>query len=506
MTAPLPELAGRAMRGLVWGAGSHVGRQLVQLAVFLILARVLAPADFGLIAMVLAVTGLMSIVSDLGIAATLVQAPRVAEAHRDTMFCVAAVLGLVVAALVFAVSQWVAAFYAEPRVEPLVKLVSLTFIFNNLGSVHGALLQRQMRFRRLSTVEFAGAAAGGATALLLAGAGYGIWSLAWQPVAASAVTACALWIGSEWRPKFRFSGPAARELVGFSWRLGAYNTANYFVRNADDLLVGRYLGATALGLYGRAYGLLMLPVVSISGVAGRVMLPALSHLREDHPNARRAYLRALEGVALVAFPVTLGLLAVADDFVPAVLGSSWTGMIPVLRIFAALGAVQAVASTTGWIFQSQGRADQLLRWGLFAAPVLISSYVIGILIGTIEAVAGAYAVASGIVLLYPAFAYPGRLIGLRASEIASRLWPVLACAASMAVIVALIGILLPPDWPAALRLVVRVVAGVVVYLGLVHATRLNALSGARHALSLIRGPLPASGMLNREEPLQYERI
>jgi O-antigen/teichoic acid export membrane protein len=473
----------RALHALAWGAGTHVGRQLVHVSAFLVLARYLAPADFGLIGMVIAVLSLLTILSEAGIGAAVVQAPEPTADGISAIFWCTAFLGGVVTAIVFAAAPALAAFYHEPRLVPVTRLVSISVFLGSLAVVPAALLQRELRMRAIGSVELVAAVAGSAVAVVLAVRGHGIWSLGWQLVITAGVSAAAMCGAARWLPRIRLRLTDAAGMLRFGARLAAFNLCNYLVRNTDDILVGRFFGAAALGLYGRAYALLLMPISAIGVIFGRVMVPILARMTSDRTVFRRTYLEGIQGVAFCAFPLMLGLFVVADDFVAALLGPAWLGAVPLIRAFALLGAVQAVGSTTGWVFQAQGRTDQLLWWGLASAPVLLGSFAVGVWFGSALAVAVCYAMASGVILFYPAFAHMGRLIDLRVATVVAGLLPALICALVMAGGVAALGLVLPAHWAPAARLAVSVPFGTLVYLAAAHLARLEVLDTVRAGLA-----------------------
>jgi len=264
-----------------------------------------------------------------------------------------------------------------------------------------------------------------------------------------------------------------------------FNVLNYWVRNGDDMLIGRYLGGASLGIYARAYSLMMLPVDHVYGVLAAVMFPALSRVQDDTKRTKRIYLHSLAMIALVTFPMMIGMLVVAESFVLAIYGPKWQGMIPILRIFCMVGMLQSIGTTVGWIYQSQGRTDWMFRWGLGSGPLVIGSIVIGILVGTVEAVAISYAIA-GIILLYPLFAIPGKLIDMTFGNVVGAVAPTLGSAAAMGFLVWIVGLLLPKEWSYWANLAVQVPIGIGVYGALVHFLRLPAY---RQAKDIIREQL-----------------
>jgi O-antigen/teichoic acid export membrane protein len=477
----------RALQALALGAGAHGARQLLQVAAFLVLARFIAPAEFGLIGMVVAVLGFVTILGEAGVGAALVQAPAVPERTVHSIFWITTLLGAAVAVMVAASASAVAAMYAEPAVIAVVRAAAATVLLTSVAVVPAALLQRELRVGAIGAVELVATAAGCGVAIALAVAGFGIWSLVAQLVMTSAVSAAGMCAALRWHPRFVLDLRATRALLRFAVRVASFNICNYLVRNTDDVLVGRFFGAGSLGLYGRAYALLMLPVNAVAAVFGRVMLPLLARLAHEDDSFRRAYLTGIQGVAFCAFPALMGLFVVADDFVTTSLGPDWSGLTPFIRVFALLGITQSVAGTTSWVFQSRGRSDLMLRWSIATAPILIGSFVVGVALGSAYAVAICYAITSGVLLFYPAIAYMGRVVDLPVGRVVATLLPTLLCAIAMAAVVAGLRTALLSDWSPAARLIASVICGVITYLGASHAAGLEVLERGRATLASAGG-------------------
>jgi O-antigen/teichoic acid export membrane protein len=223
---------------------------------------------------------------------------------------------------------------------------------------------------------------------------------------------------------------AIRELVGFSGHLLGFNVVNYWARNFDNLLVGRFFGPVQVGLYTRAYGLLMLPVTQVSAVFGRVMLASLSTVQDDLARTRDSYLKTLGTISCLMTPSLVALALLADDFVPVVLGPQWAPAVGMVRVFALLGIAQSLTATLGLIFVSQGRPRQMFLLSIFSAVCVIASFFVGVAIGSAYAVAVCYAIA-GVIVAYPTVRVAYRMIGLPLRAVARSLAPSFLASAAM---------------------------------------------------------------------------
>ena len=464
----------KTIMGIGWTTVAQIGKQVLQFIISTILARLLTPQDFGLVGIIVVFTGFAKLFGELGFSAALIQRENLEERHYSSIFWLNLMAGLILTGLIMYIAPFVATFYNEPRLAPLAMLIAVNLLINSLNMVQNAILNRVMDFRWLALIEIATVIVAGVVAIVLAMTGYGVWSLAWQMLAASSITAVGLWCVTDWRPHLLFNLSAVAELLGFSANLLGFNVFNYWVRQGDNLLVGKFIGTAALGIYTRAYSIMSLPVSQVTGVLSRVMFPALSRVQNDKACVKRIYLRALGLIALITFPLMMGLMVVADHFVLALFGSKWSAVIPLLWIFSLSGMVQSISGTVGWIYTSQGRTDWMFKWVLGAGTLLIGSFIVGIWIGKVEAVAASYAFSESVVLLYPAFAIPGRLIGMTFSEVIRSVAGIFGCASGMAVVVWTLGLLLPSNCPHWGYLAIQVPFGAFVYLAILHLFRVRA--------------------------------
>lgn len=474
-------LPDQTVDGIRWTSGARLLSQLANLVLTLVLARLLTPAEFGKLAMVTVVTGFVSLFGELGFGAALIQRKDLKEEHYSSVFWLNVGTGVILGGGVALSAPILAGFYREDDVLWLARAVAFGFVLAPLSMVQNAILNRSMAFRRLAAVESVTTLTTGGVALALALGGFGVWSLVARLLLASVVSATVLWSMSPWRPSWKVDVRALRELLGFSSNLVGFAAINYWARQVDDLLIGRVMGAAALGNYSRAYSIMMLPIQEVSGVLTRVMFPAMSRVQGDKPLVRSMYLQTISCIALITFPLMLTLLVTAERVVVVFYGAQWLDMVPVLEVFCIVGMVQSIGTTVGWIYQSQGRTDWMFRWGLVASPVLIAGIVWGVFQGTPLHVAYGYAAAMAL-SVYPLFAVPGHLIGMRPAQVLGAVGPAGLCACLGAGAAWLVG-----EWVYAwgslwLCLALQVVGAIAVYAGVVAAFRLQAWSEFRRLI------------------------
>jgi PST family polysaccharide transporter len=462
----------RTLEGIGWSGAQQAMQQGLRFVFTILLVRLLTPGDFGQVGMILVFAGFAQLFSELGLGAAVVQRRELRPEHLDSVFWANIVAGAALTMLFASLAGPIAAFYELPSLRPLTLVISLNFVIGSFRVVQYSLLQRAMAFRKLALVETTAMLLSGGLAVGLALAGFGIWSLVAQLLLLSFSTAVLLWAVGDWRPSFSFRFRALRELFAFSINLLGFCLFDYGVTRASYLLIGKFIGAPALGIYSRADQLMLMPVTQVAGVIARVMFPALSAIQDQRERVKQIYLRAIRTISLLTFPLMLGLLVSARPFVLVVMGEQWAEVVPLLQVFCLAGMTMSVGSTVGWIYTSQGRTEIMMRWGLFAGVVRIIAITIGLRWG-ITGVAVAWVASGYLILWYPSWSIAGRLINLRFTEMVRTLAGNFFCALGMAAAVFFLGLALPPSWPLGLLLGVQVTAGAVIYILLVLLFRLR---------------------------------
>ncbi len=409
--------------------------------------------------------GLVAIMGDLGTAAAVIQRKELDQRFLSTVFWFNVMLGIASTAALALLAPLIGRVYGQPALVPLLRVLSLAFVMSSLTVLQQALLERRLALRQLALVELSSVVLASIVAVALALGGAGVWSMVFQTLVYAGMLSALLWIVGRWRPSLVLSWSDTKGTVGFSLNLSGFNIVNYFVRNSDNFLVGKYLGAHDLGLYSLAYRILLFPVQNVSWVISRVMFPVYSRIHEDPERLRNMYLRSVSAIALVTFPLMMGAMVLSEPFSMAVFGPKWSGLAVLITVLAPVGLVQSVASTVGAIYMAKGRTDWLFRWGVLSAAVTISGFVIGLQWGVVG-VAASYAVAS-LALLYPSFAIPFRLIDLAFRDLLRALRGVAAASLIMAASLVAVQLLLPGGLSPAAVLLVTVPLGAAIYLGAV---------------------------------------
>lgn len=372
------DLGGRTARGGAVTVVTQGLKFLISMVATVVLARLLTPQDYGLVGMVAVVTGFVSIFKDLGLSTAIIQRAEINNAQISTLFWINLALSVGVMLVTAAISPVIARFYHEPRLVLITLAYGCGFLLGGLTVQHEALLRRQMRFTALAVAEVFSIVASVVTAILMAWSGAGYWSLVGAALTLNLVYLIGIWIQCRWRPGLPQRSSGVRSMLVFGGNFTGFTVVNYFARNLDNMLIGWWWGAAALGLYAKAYQLLLLPLDQINSPIAAVAIPALSRLADSPDRYRQAYLRILEKIAIMTMPLMAFMIVTSDWLVMLLLGPKWTGVSRIFALLAIAGFVQPVSSTTGWLFLTQGRPQHMFQWGLIGSSLIIASIAVGL--------------------------------------------------------------------------------------------------------------------------------
>ncbi len=423
---PPTDLRGRSVRGGVAIAVAEGAATVVNLAATAVLARLLLPADFGVVARVAPIVAFISLFGDLGLSAATIQRERLTAAQLSTLFWINAAVGALLFVASAGVAPLIAGFYRDPRAGWITIALATGFLPGGLSAQHGALLSRQLRFSALARISLVSTLVGALCGCAAAYAGLGYWALAVMSVASGFARAGQRWFAVRWIPGRPRRGTGVRGMLAFGGNLTGFELLNFFSRNADNVLIGKFVGEGPLGLYSMAYRLLTFPLSRAVWPLGQVVVPALSRLRGDRERYVRYYLEAIDLVLVVVAPVVVGVFVLADPLVRLVLGDRWLPSVPVFRLLAASGVVAPMFTSVGWLYLSSGATRTMMRWGMVATPLVVGSFAVGLPFG-IAGVAGARS-AMILILFLPGMAVACRAADVPLTAVLAKLVPPVASA------------------------------------------------------------------------------
>lgn len=385
------DLKERTIRGGSARLGALVASSVLRVGSLMVLARLLEPRDFGLIGMVTALTGVLSLFRDFGLSAATVQRASVTEEQASTLFWINIVVGTVLTIAALSLAPVVSAFYHEPRLLRVTSVVAIGFLFNGAGVQHSALLQRQMRFMALAMIDIVSLVLSTVVAIATAKAGFGYWALAAMTVSLPFTSTAGLWLTCRWVPGLPHRRSGIRSMMRFGGTVTLNSLVVYVASNLEKVLLGRFWGAEAIGVYGRSYQLIRIPTDSLNSAVGEVAFSALSRLQDDPVRLKRYFLRGYSLVVALTLPITIGCALFADDIIFVLLGPKWKSAAEIFRLLAPTILVFAIANPLGWLLNSIGLVERGLKIALVFAPLMITGYLIGLPYGP-KGVALAYSV------------------------------------------------------------------------------------------------------------------
>lgn len=480
-----PATLDRALtHGIAWTGSLRWAVQIASWASMLVVARLLQPADFGIVGMAGVYLGLVQMVNELGLSSAIVQHNDITREEVSGLGGLAVIVGCSFAIISILLSRVIASFFGVQAVTYVVMVLSTTFVISSFQVVPKALLARDLRFRTLALLDTAKAMVSMSTMVVLALLGASYWSLVFSGVLAQIFSAVVL---NVLRPHgLRLPRPFAplRHLVTFGGHVVGARIAWYTYSNADFAVVGRVLGKASLGAYSLAWNLASLPVEKVSVLVMRVT-PAVFATVQDDQAALRRYLAALvEGIALITFPMSLGLMLTADDVVLGVLGAKWRAAILPLRLLAAYGGFRSINTLFSQILVATGHTRRNMDFTILAAVVLPIAFFVGSHWGTTG-------VAMGWILVYPVLVIPLfiryslNVIDMRPSQFLRALWPPLSASLVMLAVVATVRVGLH-NIAIDLRLVTEVLLGAVTYAGVFYVFHRSRLRVYRQLLAQFR--------------------
>ena len=433
--ADVPSLA---RRGLSWSFVLLLGRYVLSIVSTAVLARLLSPTDYGLMGMVSTITVLGQAISDFGLSWATVQRERLTRDQVDALFLINCTFGLLLSALCFLSAPYIASFYHRPELTKIIMAASGSLFLSAVAVQPTALMRRQMKLKELNVCTLWSLLSSAVVTIVLASLGFGYWSLVFQLVLQQGISAVLSFPLSGYYPRIPRTFLHIGSLLTFGGYSAGYGMINYFARNLDNVLVGKYWGATALGYYSRAYFLMTLPSMIVMGVFGGVLIPAMASLRTEPARMEAAYIRAVRLITVSGCTFAVALAAAAPELVDLVYGPKWRAVVPILLWLSAASILQPIQSTVGWLYIVAERGRGMFMMGLIVAGSAALAFAVGIPSGPVG-VARAYAVANTIIA-YPILVMGHRACSLNIRNSVAAIAPLLVCALIMGAVVWIAGV------------------------------------------------------------------
>ena len=388
----------RSVRGGAITIVAQGSKFVLQIGSMAILGRLLTPSDYGLIGMVTPIIGFVLLFKDLGLSTATIQRDEINHQQVSTLFWINIGFSCLVTIIFAALAPVIGWFYQEPRLLEIVLVLSSIFLFGGIGIQHQALLKRKMLFGSIAKVEIISVLIGTLVAIAAAWFGLGYWALVIMPLTKVIVIGVGSWIVCGWRPGLPSRDSQVGSMLAFGGNLTGFNCINYFSRNLDNILIGQYWGAGELGLYAKAYQLVLLPIQQINLPINSVALPLLSRLQTQPEKYTHYYYKFILAIVFLGMPVVAFTFAVTDKLILLVLGEQWLEAVPIFKYLVPAAFIGTFNFADGWVYQSLGRTDRQLRSGIVISTIDIIIFVLSIRWGAIG-VAAAYGLSRPIVWL-----------------------------------------------------------------------------------------------------------
>lgn len=379
----------------------------------MVLARLLDPKDFGLVGMVTAITGVFSLLKDFGLSTAAVQRATVTDEQISTLFWINMLVGAILCLLSLVAAPLIAAFYHEPQLSAVMAVLGTGFVFNAAGVQHSVLLQRQMRFTALAVIDVVSLFVSVAIGVGMAMSGFGYWAIVAMTVSLPFVATVCYWVTAAWLPGRPRRQVGIRSMMRFGGTLTLNGVVVYIAYNLEKVLLGRFWGATTVGLYGRAYQLITIPTENLNSAIGGVAFSALSRVQDDPGRLKSYFLKGYSLVLSLTVPITVACVLFADDLIRVVLGPKWTEAAAIFRLLAPTILIFGLINPLGWLLFALGMVGRSLKVALVLAPLVIAGYVLGLPYGPKGVAFGYSAVMALWVVPHIAWCVHGTVVSLR---------------------------------------------------------------------------------------------
>lgn len=462
-------LKSKTIHALFWSLLERFGQQGLQFVISIILARLLLPEEFGLIAMLTIFMAVGQLFLDSGFGLALIQKQDATYVDECSIFYFNSFVGGGAAGLLCLAAPWIASFYNQPLLAPLTCAMSLNLIINAFGMVQSTLLTKQIDFKTQLKVSVIATVISGTIGVTMALNGFGVWALVAQYLSSNLFRTVLLWVFNNWRPSLVFSFDSLRGMFAFGSRLLASGLLNTVFENIYLVVIGKIFSPMALGFYSRAKGLQQMPTANISSIVSRVTFPVFSSMQGDKPRLKRGVRKALTMLVMVIFPMMAGLAIVAKSLVLLLLTEKWVPCVPYLQLLCVVGMLYPLHVINVNVLIAQGRSDLLLRLEILKKILIVIAIAISFRWGIIAMIYGQIAT-SGIAYFLNAY-YTGKMLDYPITKQIQDLMPSIALAGIMGL--GVYALKYAPIVNQLALLSAQITTGIVLYVGLCYIFRIS---------------------------------
>lgn len=449
-----------SFKEFAWSAGETAGTQVSQLVISIILARILMPSEFGILAMAMVFINISIAFVDSGFGAALIQKKHVTAVDKSTIFYFNLIVALFFSTLLYFCSSAISSFYGYDQLDQIVQIICWILVINAIGNIQRTVLTKDVNFKPLFKVNIIAGLIGGAVAIYMAMNGYGIWSLVGQQMTKAITSTILLWSFVRWLPQLKFSLQSLKELFPFGSQILAAGILERVFNNIYVVVIGRVYSAEQLGYYSRANGLQAIPSEGLNRAVSRVTFPLFSAIQDEKVELKATVKKILRFYAFINFPLMVGMAAVAEPLILLLLTEKWATSIPYFQLLCCLGALLPFHAINVNVLKAQGRADLNLRIQFLKKALILAAVILTYRWGIPAMILGAVAVSC--ICLYINSYFSGKLINYGFFEQCIDMVKVFVLSTIMGLVVYFL--ILPESWTLIMVVLVKILIGILSYL------------------------------------------
>lgn len=466
----MSSLKQKTVSGLIWSAIESFATQGITFIVGIVLARVLTPKEFGLIAMVTIFIALSETFINSGFAQALIRKTDCTEKDYSTVFFFNLLAGTFFFIVLLLTAPLISDFFKEPILKPMVRVLALGLIISSLTIIQRTTLIKRIDFKLQTKISIIASVVSGIIGVVLAIEGFGVWSLVYKTISQQAINSCLLWIWNKWRPQWTFSKASFKELFGFGSKLLASSIIDTAYRNIYYLIIGKYFSTTELGFFKKAQEFQDFPTQSLNTIMSRVTYPVLAEIQQDTVKLKLGYKKMIKSTMLISMLLMVGIAAVARPLIIVLIKEQWEPSIIFLQLFTFIGMLYPLQSLNLNMLQVQGRSDLFLKLEIIKKAIAIPILIVGIAFGIKVMILGMWL--SSLIAYYLNSYWSGKLIRYSIKEQVADILPGFFVALIMGISVWSIGWILPVS--ELLKLIIQIISGIAISFLLCETFKLSA--------------------------------
>lgn len=435
------EIGHKALKGGKWVFFSTLLSKSFQFLTTIILARLLLPADFGIIAIAQIITGVVSLFQDMGLTQALIQKKEDIEESADTVFLFNIFWSLILYIAVFIAAPYISAFFKNNEAAAVLRVLCLSFLFLPFNIISNAFIKKGFHFKRLFNITLWPIMLSGLVSIFFAYLDFGVWALVFGILTGNLLNTILGWLSISWRPAFKFNMGTAKNMLNFGGAISIQNVMIWFENTFDDILVGRWLGTPLLGVYRLGFNIAIIPASQIAGPINDVVYSTFVRLQDNKAELKRFFLYIIKYISLITFPIGAFLFTTAPIFITTLLGSKWNDAVPVVRFVSVYGIIGSITFLIPTLCKAAGRPGIYLRYLIMLLAIIVPLYIYAVPYG-LKAISIVHFTLAVVLLPYN-MSMGMKLLDIKPIEIFKALWVSSLVSLAIGTVLYLITLLLP---------------------------------------------------------------